>query len=155
MMTGAHPHLLGEGVATTITTDVVEGEGETMVVVEDFAEEDEGEDPLVSTMMTMDIEVGETVEGEIATETTTSSREEGEGEGGEVVEITTTMTMITIDLRDRAREVDSEWDAEGEEEEEGHMAVGVVVDGHTKEEGDTITMETTVALGAEEEGGEE
>ena len=149
MLTGARPRIPAEGVATTITTDVEEGE--TTAVVEDFAEEAEGEDPLVSTMMTIIIEVGEMVE-EIVTETTTSLSEEEEGEEGEVVEIITTTTMITTDLRDRAQEVDSEWDVE---EEEAHMAVGVVVDGRTKEEEEgMITVETMVALGAEEEGGE-
>ena len=150
MMTGAHPHLLAEGVAITTTTDV--GEVET-TAVEDFVEEAEEEDPLVSTMMTIIIEVGEMVE-EIVTETTTSLNEEEEGEEGEVVEIITTTTMITTDLRGRAQEVDLEWDVGGEEEE-AHMAVGVVVEGRTKEEGGMITVETMVALGAEEEGGEE
>jgi hypothetical protein len=156
MMIGAHPRLLvAEGVAITITIDV-EGEAETTaaVVVEDFVEEAEGEDPLVIiTMMTIIIEVGEMEEGGIATETITSlSEEEEEGaEEGGVAEIITTMTMITTDHRNRAREVDSEWDAGGEEGE-ARTSVGVVVDGHTKEgEGDTITVETTVA----EEGGEE
>ena len=150
MMTGVRPHIPAEGVATTITTDV---EGETTPVVEDFVEEAEGEDPLVSTMMTIIIEVGEMVE-EIVTETTTSLSEEEEGEEGEVVVIITMMTMITTDLRDRAQEVDSEWDVG--EEEEAHMAVGVAVDGRTKEEEvGMITVETMVALGGEEEGGEE
>lgn len=140
MMTGAPPRLLAaEGVATMITTDVEEGEVATMVVV-DFAEEAEGEAPLViSTMTTMAIEEeGETVvEEEIVTETTTStSEEEGEGEEAGVVAVEITITTTTTtDLRDRAREVDLEWDVVGEGEEEAYMAVvGVVVDGHTKEE---------------------
>ena len=160
MMTGApRPRLLGvEGVAIMIIIDVEEGEVETTVVaVEDFVEEAEGEDPLVIiTMTTITIEVGETEEGGIVTETITSSNEEEEGEEeeGEVVEIITTTTTITTDLQDRAREVDSEWDVGGE----AHTFVGavvVVVDGHTKEEeeeGDTIAVETMEAQGAEEEG---
>jgi hypothetical protein len=160
MMTGAHPRLLvAEGVAITITIDV-EGEVETIaaVVVEDFVEEAEGEEPLVIiTMTTIIIEVGEMEEeGEIATGTIinlSEEEEEGAEEGG-VAEIITTTTTITTDHRDRAREVDSEWDVGGEEGE-ARTSVGVVVDGLTKEgEGDTITVETTVAQVAEE-GGEE
>ena len=167
MMTGApSPHLLGaEGVATTITIDVEEGEVETTVVaVEDFVEEAEGEDPLVIiTMTTIIIEVGEMEEeGGTVTETITNLNEEGEGEEeeGEVVEeIITMTTTITTDLRDRAREVDSEWDAGGEEGE-ARTSVDAVVDDRTKEEeeGVTIAVETTEAQGAreeEEEGGEE
>lgn len=140
MMTGAPPRLLAaEGVATMITTDVEEGEVATMVVV-DFAEEAEGEAPLVISTMTMMAieEEGEmVVEEEIVTETTTStSEEEGEGEEAGVVAVEITITTTTTtDLRDRAREVDLEWDVVGEVEEEAYMAVvGVVVDGHTKEE---------------------
>ena len=167
MMTGApRPRLLGaEGVATTITIDVEEGEAETTVVaVEDFVEEAEGEDPLVIiTMTTIIIEAGETEEEEgIVTETITNlnEEEEGEEEEGEVVEeIITTTTMITTDLRDRAQEVDSEWDVGGEEGE-AHTSVGAVVDDRTKEEEeevDMIAVETMEAQGAEgeEEGGEE